>query len=105
MVPQSALREKLRPARHSKERGRTRGVVRELLAFKADLPTVQYVENEAAQEGWSVTTVLHDMVTTQVALEKELGQKWLDIEAEAIRLRTHKGKVLADLVLKGLRAK
>lgn len=94
----------LRPPKYgpSKERGRTRGVVRQGMAFKADAGLKEYVEAEAKVEGWSVTTVLNDMLTTQADLERALGDKWWVIEGDAVAQRKPKGKVLAELVLAGL---
>jgi hypothetical protein len=101
----AAVRENVRPPRPSKERGRTKGVRRVQLAFKADQELVDYVEGEAKQEGWSVTTVISDMLATQMELERLLGEKWWDIEADAVRHRSTKASVLADLVAAGLKAK
>jgi hypothetical protein len=100
-----SVREHVRPPRQSKERGRTRGVVREQVGFKADPETVEYIDREASIENWTRSTVVHDMVTTQIDLEKELGSHWWEIEAEAVRRRTTKGKVLAALVEAALKAK
>ena len=104
MSLQTATRERVRPPRPNKERGRTRGVRREQLAFKADQQIRDYVEAEAKQEGWGVTGVLNDMVATQIDLERALSGEWLEIEARAVRERISKGKVLAGLVLAALRA-
>lgn len=100
----AAVRENVRPPRPGKERGRTRGVRRVQLAFKADQDLVEYVQGEAKEEGWSVTTVISDMLSTQMELERALGEDWWGLEAEAVRRRVNKAQVLAELVRAGLRA-
>lgn len=104
MLVAATARQGLRPDRVGTERGRTRGVRRKLLGFKADEAAVEYISQEARTKGWNVTTVLHDMVTTQIDLEKALGVRWWEIEARAVAERTTKGSILAELVLAALRS-
>lgn len=95
---------RMRPPRQSKERKREREEPRKQMNFKPDHEVREYVEQETSVQGWTATTVINDMLTTQMDLEKELAEKWWEIEGRSVTERAPKGKILAELVLAGLRA-
>lgn len=95
---------RVRPPRLSKERKRELEAPRKQMNFKPDHDVRAYVDRESRVEGWTATTVVNDMLTTQMDLEVALGEQWWEVEARAMRGHVSKGRVLADLVLAGLRA-
>lgn len=92
-----------RAPRVSTQPARVRGKRRGLVAFKPDSALEEYLRTEATIQGWSLTSVVLDMLTTQRDIEESLGDDWWEIERLANVERIGKGTVIARLALEGLR--
>lgn len=102
MALTAAKEDKMRPPRTTVQRERTRGKRRKQIGFKPDELLEQYLESEATTQGWTITTVVVDMLETQRQLEEVLGDDWWEIEKLALTERASKGQVLAGLVREAL---
>jgi hypothetical protein len=72
------------------------------MAFKPDEDMDRYIRDEAETQGWTVTTVIEDMLKTQKELEEVLGDDWWEVEKLAFVEKKSKGQVLGELVRSGM---